>query len=543
MPRIPIALIAPALMLAAALPAPAEEAVPKPPVAAPDIEKLCAQLGSDSYVIREAAHQTLLALGKQVQERLQMLQETSQDPEVVCRAMAILRDIAEREQIENAFGRKPKVPHTDEELAEAKALAERLEQGGVQHRNKVYEDMGPEKLTRRVEAMRAWMRSHPTDGNVAYNLGYTLYWMGRNREAVAVWLYTETIAPTESRAFSDAGIALERDGRYAEAVAQYEKTRERFPDFSHPVRNLASLKATMGDHKSALDLYLSSRDLDTFGDSGSSYEAVLAEYLADNGKLEEAEQHFEAAFAVPDERIYAFGNRFDVLHIHGRFDEMKTLTADAAREFPGHSSVLLMQSVLADATGDHAQALKIADQLIAQRGETDELQYWKAWFLMEAERYEEAGAIIKRLLEQNPRDPDTLAAATTWARETHRWREAVDYATARTRILPGVPDAYADLVAIYAIADDPKIGNLRRARDLAAVVERLMANSYYYGTARLNRAELDAELSHLFEADGNRAEALARYRTLADLYPWNKECQARLSKLSSAVQERPDGAK
>jgi tetratricopeptide (TPR) repeat protein len=509
----------------------------EPPPATPDVETLCTQLGSESYDAREAAHRALLALGRQAKERLQLLQETSQDAEVVYRSTAILRDITERERMEDLFGRNAEATHTEEELAEAKALAQQLEEGGVQHRNKVYEELGPAKLPRMVEAMRAWMRSNPKDGNVAYNLGYTLFWMERNREAAAVWLYTETIAPGEDRAFNDAAIALERDGRFDEAVAQYEKTMKRFPDFAHPVCDLAALKATMGDHKAALELYQTSQHMRSHGDSGTSHEAVLAEYLANNGRLQEADQHFEAAFAKPGERIYTFGTRFDVLHIHGRFEEMKNLTADAAQEFPNHSTVLLMQAVLTNATGDRTKAQTILDQLIAQRGETDSLRRRKAWFLMGTEHYQEAGAIIKRLLEQNPRDPSTLAAATSWARGTKRWREAVEYATARTRLLPGVPDAHAELATIYATADDPKIRNLERARDLASVAERLMAKSYYYGTARLNRAELDAELSHVYEADGKWAEALARYRALAELYPWSKERQERLAKLAAATKE------
>jgi Flp pilus assembly protein TadD len=512
----------------------------EPIPAAPDIEQLCAQLGSESYDTRETAHRALLALGKQAKERLQSLQRTSEDAEVVWRSTAILRDIAEREQMEDLFGRDGEATFTEEELTEAKTLAQRLEDGGVQHRNNVYEELGPAKLPRMLLAMRAWMRRNPKDGNVAYNLGYTHFWMERYRQAAAVWLYTETIAPNESRAFNDAAIAFDYDGRYDEAVAQYKKTMERFPNFAHPFRDLAYLKATMGDHKVALELHLAARNMWAGGDPGSSYEAMLAEYQADNGKLEDAEKSLKRAFALTEERIYAYGCRYTILRIHGRFEELKKLTAEAAKEYPKHSDVLLMQALTANLAGDSTAALKILDQLIAQRGETNSLRCHKASFLMGTGQHEESGAILRQLLEHNPRNPNTLAAATNWARATKRWREAVEYATARTQLLPNVPNAHAELAAIYATAEDPKIRNLERARDLAGVAERLIANSYYYGTARLNRAELDAELSHVYEASGKWAEALARHRSYAELVPWNKEAQERLAKLSAAAKEHPE---
>lgn len=506
----------------------------EPEPTAPNLETLCAQLGHDSFDVREAAHRKLLQLGQAVKPKLQALSETSNDAEVVWRARTILHEISERERLRELFG------HDDgtlgeQELTEAKEVAVRLEQGGVQHRNSVYEEIGPAKLPRVVEAMRAWMRRNPQDANVAYNLAYTLFWMERQAEAAAMFLYTETIAPTELRAFNDAGIALELDSRYSEAIAQYEKTIKHFPNFSHPVCGLTSLQILMGDRKRALELWQSTKDMYTLGDAGTNFEAVLARLLADNGKLAEAEEHFKAAFQKQGEELYAYEERYDMLWDHGRFEDLKRLLSQALEALPNNSSITMLQAHYAAMTGDAAGAFQLLDKVIAQRGDTVTQRSYKASFLISAKEYGQAEPIIKQLLQQHPRDGYILSLATTWARETKHWREAVEYATAGANLRPRVPYAHADLAAIYASADDPQIRNLQRARDLAKVVEQLMADSYYYGTAKTIRAELNKELSYVYEAEGKRAEALARHQEYAALFPWDKDAQERLAKLKAAA--------
>ena len=66
----------------------------EPVAPASALETLFAQLGNESFEVREAAERKLLALGKDVKPRLQSLLEKSTDAEVVSRARRIIREFS-----------------------------------------------------------------------------------------------------------------------------------------------------------------------------------------------------------------------------------------------------------------------------------------------------------------------------------------------------------------------------------------------------------------------------------------------------------------
>jgi protein O-mannosyl-transferase len=155
----------------------------------------------------------------------------------------------------------------------------------------------------------------PESADLHYGLGVALYRQGRLDESIAQFAETVRLRPGDGQAHNDLGVALAAKGRAADALAEMQAAVRLQGDNPDALFNLANLLQRLGRPADAVPLYR--RALATKPDD-ATIRNNLGGALQATGRLREAEAEFAAALRLkPDfpaarenlARVRAIGRR------------------------------------------------------------------------------------------------------------------------------------------------------------------------------------------------------------------------------------------
>ncbi len=150
------------------------------------------------------------------------------------------------------------------------------------------------------------------------NLGIALRKEGRRSEAIADYEQSLRLRPNFAEAHNDLGVALAEEGRAAEALAHYERAILIKPDFASAYNNEGNLLLSLGRIDDAVGRFSLSLRLDP--DVPEPHNN-LGNALARKGRLAEAIAQYREALRIAPEFPEAISNLGATLANSGRLDE------------------------------------------------------------------------------------------------------------------------------------------------------------------------------------------------------------------------------
>ena len=85
------------------------------------------------------------------------------------------------------------------------------------------------------------------------NRGYTLFMLGRHKDALESLKKAEKLNPTVAQVHNNLGVVLDRLGKKKEAKAYYEKAVQLKPDYAEAICNLAIIHLEEGNRDAAYE--------------------------------------------------------------------------------------------------------------------------------------------------------------------------------------------------------------------------------------------------------------------------------------------------
>ena len=130
---------------------------------------------------------------------------------------------------------------------------------------------------------------------------------GDYRSVRAIWSDTVAKRPTNARAHSNLGSALEAEGRIEEAVAQYEETLRLNPDYAETHNNLGNvLSGLPGRSGDAITQFQAALRLKP--DSAAVHFNLANLWLRTPGRMDDAIAEYEAAVRLQPDHVAAHNN-------------------------------------------------------------------------------------------------------------------------------------------------------------------------------------------------------------------------------------------
>ena len=339
------------------------------------------------------------------------------------------------------------------------------------------------------------LAKNPESYLAAINLGSALYDQGRVDEAIADFRKALDLFPNYADAHLDLGVALAQKGRLHEAVAHYQAALAIRPGFEDAHINLGNALAQAGHVDQAVAHY--QQALTTQPDNARIY-FNIGDALAKTNRVDEAIANLQKGLQLLPEFPDAHNNLGLLLLRQGRVDE-------AISHF---QQALQLQPNLVEARRNLADAL-------LQKGQTDE-----------------AITQFSLVLIAAPDDSATQCRLAAVLASHGRVEEAVRHYRAALKTLPNAPEALNNLAWILAANADPRIRNGPEAVALAEkacnltefkqpVVLGTLAAAYAEA-GRFPEAVATAEKAASLAQQANENEVAARNRQLQELYRGGK---------------------
>jgi tetratricopeptide (TPR) repeat protein len=184
------------------------------------------------------------------------------------------------------------------------------------------------------------------------NLGLALQREGKLEQAVAQYSEALRIAPDYADARYNLGVALDKQGRAAEAAAQYSEVLRLVPDHPQAHNNLGNLLSREGDLDAAITHFEAAlRALPDYVDAHVNLGAALRQ----RGEIDRAIAHYGEALRIRPEQAEAHYNLANVLAARGELEQAIVHYGEALRIKP-----------------DYAEAHNNLGRALAEQGRTDE---------------------------------------------------------------------------------------------------------------------------------------------------------------------------
>ncbi|HUG82561.1 MAG TPA: tetratricopeptide repeat protein [Bryobacterales bacterium] len=188
---------------------------------------------------------------------------------------------------------------------------------------------------RELSAMESLAAAVPDVGEAHYNLGNALWRQGRHAEAIAEYSQAAERMPKSSKVFNNWGGVLAETGDFAGAVEKYEQALV--------LRDAVDTAAESTSRSPLIPGSAHSRDA-----SLSTIHANLGDALARSGKSEQALEHYQAALAAGAQSAKIHAGIGATLGDLGRFDEgVRELEAALALEPAYATAHINLASLLA----------------------------------------------------------------------------------------------------------------------------------------------------------------------------------------------------
>jgi tetratricopeptide (TPR) repeat protein len=326
----------------------------------------------------------------------------------------------------------------------------------------------------------------------------TSYW----RDSESLWTHALACTSGHSTAHNNLGDALDKKGRFDEAISQFQEAIRLKQNYAEAYNNLG----TALDKKGRLDEAISQfQEAIRFKPDYTEAYNNLGTALARNGRLDEAISQFQEAIRLKPEYADACYNLGIALDGKGRFDEAISQFQEAIRLRP-----------------DYAEAYNHLGIVLARKGRLDEA----------ISQYQEA----IRLKPDSAQARSNLGIALTGKGQLD---EAISQFQEAIRLKPEYADAYYDL----GIALDGK-GRLDEAISQFQEAIRLKpdyAQAYNnLGIALARKGRLDEAISQYQEAIRLKPDSAHARNSLGIALARKGRLDEAISQFQEAIHLKPD---
>jgi tetratricopeptide (TPR) repeat protein len=196
------------------------------------------------------------------------------------------------------------------------------------------------------------------------------------------------------------GTALQRQGRYEDALKAFDKAIQIKPDLAASWTNLASVLIDLERPDEALLSFAHALKLDPRHFEAAHNSARLLQRLE---RLDEALKFFDLCKRHQPDHAAALQGRAQVLRLLKRFEEALQDSRRSHALDPGSASICNNTGdILEKFPGRQHEALQWFDRALALQPDYFLALKNKAWVLTQLRRFEQAIAIYRRLLELDP---------------------------------------------------------------------------------------------------------------------------------------------
>lgn len=261
----------------------------------------------------------------------------------------------------------------------------------------------------------------------------------RSAADALAYLDTEIAKQPQSRALLSAQAQLlTEQKRYADARAVYRKLLAADPDQPEIRFGVAVLSVQMKDWDAA-ESELQGLKKAGFGDAGQ-VEFYLAQVAEERGRFDEAIARYKD---VPEgERGWISKLRVGiVMGKQGKRAEARRWLADLpAVTIEQRVQVRQTEAQVYRDVNDNATALTILDQALVEHPESSDLMYDRSMVLEKLDRIADAEAMLRKLVEMKPEDPQALnALGYTLVDRTSRAQEGFELIEKAHKLAPTDP--------------------------------------------------------------------------------------------------------
>jgi tetratricopeptide (TPR) repeat protein len=320
----------------------------------------------------------------------------------------------------------------------------------------------------------------------------TFYW--RDGET----LFTHTLGCTEGNflAFNNLGVALQKKGRFDDAIANYQKALEIRPDYALALGNLGITLQQRGRVGEAVADFKRTLELDP---GNVKVQNNLGLILSGSGQFDEAIEHYQKALEVMPTYAEASYNLALALEGKGQWDaaiaQLQNTLAIMPDFAPAHNNLgnaLQRANRLDEAIAhyrkavesrpDYALAYANLGGALLQKGDTDD-----------------AIAAFRTALRIKPDDADACFDLGAALQREGEFEDAIAQYRKALEINPNFVEAASNLAYLYAACRDPRLRNGGQAQDLAQRANQMSGGSNpvildilaaaYAETGRFSQAE------------------------------------------------------
>lgn len=210
-----------------------------------------------------------------------------------------------------------------------------------------------------------------TTGNsvACYNLGLALQRQGRNAEAIENYREALRIGPDNPDSRINLGLLLLRGGEYKDAEEQFASSLKFRKGWAKSQQGLAMALAAQGKQKEAIDHYLAALQANP-RDARTHYN--LGSLLASMDLYDEAVKHLSAATRISPGYVAAHHNLGLVYQLQGKFDSAIEEHKTAVRCDPTNPELHETLAACLYCAGDYAHAWREVDILRRLGAEPDQ---------------------------------------------------------------------------------------------------------------------------------------------------------------------------
>lgn len=271
-------------------------------------------------------------------------------------------------------------------------------------------------------------------GTIARNADY--------RTVEGLWRITVADFPANARARVNYGGFLAQDGRFDDAIAQFQEALKLKPHFADAEFNYGNALSQKGDFAAAIPHYkraLASRP------NYAQAHYWLAYALMRCNRLDEALTHAATAIRLAPGQPVTLHSYASMLTYAGRLDEALQYYEQVLKLQPDDAALHHEVGVLLVRLGRPDEALAHLQRAVALAPGQVPIRYALAMLLMKLERPAEAASQFAAVVRAEPRFVEARYGLAQAALAQRHWDEAIEALTTVLQLQPGFGEARADL--------------------------------------------------------------------------------------------------